>query len=399
MQCDEQKPSCIKCERAGLHCSFRNGEPSIIFIHASKLHQPSEHPYESRKPPENDRTDYSVESASLTTAIDTSSSEQLSWSTAPSPTVSAGIHSTRRDEPGFMAEERDNLRLMHHFTTSAHRSIAPSPGAVAVWRDLVPQLAFEYDFLLHGVLAFSALHLALTSQVNRLANSALALRHYTAALALFRPQLDSITSSNIYSLFAFSCVVPVYIFGYPHVSQFPTNPLPEMLEMMSVMRGCANIVGSGFQWLDSSPFKHLLLQPTDPSQALATEIEDALTGLQERNNQTTTSPALRDAYATAIETLWESFKVADNMPGEQATALPFPVKLSAEVLMKMQEGDPMALIILAHYAVTLHWLDTVPWMAGWGSKTINAVNETVGEEWRAYMAWALQESRKPTSEA
>ncbi|MCJ1385208.1 hypothetical protein MMC17_008329 [Xylographa soralifera] len=299
-----------------------------------------------------------------------------------------------------MAEERDNLRLMHHFALSAHRSIAASPGAVAVWRDLIPQLAFEYDFLLHGILAVSALHLSLTSQVNKLANSALALRHYTAALALFRPHLDSITSSNIYPLFAFSCVVPVYVFGYPHVSQFPSNPLPEMLEMLSVMRGCANIVKSGFQWLESSPFKHLLLpKPTDLSKGLATEIEDALTGLLERNNQTTTPPALRDAYETAIEILWESFELAGHMPGIQGVALPFPVKMPLEVLIMMRERDPMALIILAHYGVILHWLDTVPWMGGWGSETVKAVNETVGEEWRAYITWALQESKKSTSEA
>ena len=301
-----------------------------------------------------------------------------------------------------MGEERDNLRLMHHFTVSAHRAIAPSQGAVAVWRELIPQLAFEYDFLLHGILAVSALHLALTSQVDKLANSALALRHYTAALALFRPHLDSITSSNIYPLFAFSCVVPVYIFGYPHVSQFPTNPLPEMLDMISVMRGCADIVMSGFEWLDSSPFKHLLLpKPNDPPRALATEIEHALTGLQERNHQTTTRPALRDAYDTAIETLWESFKLAGDMRGEKSTALPFPVKLPAEVLMMMREGDPMALIILAHYGVILHWLDldTAPWMKRWGSTTINAVSETVGDDWHEYIAWAVQESKKTTSGA
>ncbi|MCJ1286209.1 hypothetical protein MMC26_005554 [Xylographa opegraphella] len=365
----------------------------------ARAKEPSEHPYDNSKSPGTDGNGYFATSASLDTATDTTPSEHQSWSTVPSPKVSAGIPSAHRDEPGFMSEERDNLRLMHHFAVSAHKSIAPSPGAVAVWRDLIPQLAFEYDFLLHGVLAVSALHLALTSQVNKLAHSALALRHYTAALALFRPHLDSITSSNIYPLFAFSCVVPVYIFGYPHVSQFPTNPLPEMLEMISVMRGCADIVGSGVQWLMNSPFKHLLLQPTDPSQALPKEIEDALTGLQERNNQTTTQLALRDAYATAIETLWECFQVAGNMPGEQAPALPFPVKLSAEVLMMMREGDPMALIILAHYGVILHWLDTVPWMKGWGSTTISAVNETVGEDWRQYIAWAVRESKKPTVRA
>ncbi|MCJ1404917.1 hypothetical protein MMC11_008143 [Xylographa trunciseda] len=298
-----------------------------------------------------------------------------------------------------MSEERDNLRLMHHFAVSAHRSIAPSPGAVAVWRDLIPQLAFEYDFLLHGVLAVSALHLSLTSQVDKLANSALALRHYTAALALFRPHLSSITSSNIFPLFAFSCIVPVYVFGYPHVSSFPSNPLPAMLEMISVMRGCADIVRSGSEWLASSPFQHLLLpQPTDPAQVLPTEIEAALTGLSERNNQTTTRPALHDAYETAIEVLRECFKLAGNMPGQQVTGLPFPIRIPTEVLVMMREGDPMALIILAHYGIILHWLDTVPWMTGWGSQTVSAVNETVGEEWRDYIAWALEESRRTTSE-
>ncbi|MCJ1391629.1 hypothetical protein MMC18_004494 [Xylographa bjoerkii] len=364
------------------------------------LFQPSERSVESRGSNEVDRKGYTLRSAGLNTTTDTSPSEHPSWSTASSPKVSIDTHSARRDEPGFLTEERDNLRLMHHFAVSAHKSIAPSREGLAVWRDLVPQLAFEYDFLLHGILAISALHLSLTSPVNKLANSALALRHYTAALALFRPHLSSITSSNIYPLFAFSCVVPVYIFGYPHVSQFPSNPLPEMFEMISVMRGCADIVRSGQQWLESSPFKHLLLpQPTDPSQALPTEIEGALTGLLDRNDQTTIQPALRDAYKKAIEILWESFKLAGNMPGEQVTGLPFPILIPTEVLIMMREGDPMALIILAHYGIILHWLDTVPWMAGWGSQTVNAVNETVGEEWRGYIAWALQESRRTRSEA
>ncbi|MCJ1291585.1 hypothetical protein MMC34_003130 [Xylographa carneopallida] len=399
-KCDEQKPSCTKCHRAGLHCSFRTGEPAIIFVPASKLPPPSEHPFENLSSPDTDRNDYPVNSTSLPTVIATPPSEPPSHSTASSPPLSTATPSAHQDEPGFAGEERDNLRLMHHFTVEAHRLIAPSQGAIAVWRELIPQLAFEADFLLHGILAVSALHLALTRPAAHPhgADAALALRHYTTALALFRPQLDRVTARNIYALFAFSCVVPVYVFGYPHVSQFPADPLPEMLDMISVMRGCADIVGRGFHWLQASPFKHLLLQPTDPAQALAPEIDDALTGLQERNGQTTCDPALRDAYDTAIETLWESFKVADNMPGEQATALPFPVKLSAEVLLQMREGDPMALVILAHYAVILHWLERVPWMKGWGSKTIDAVGERVGEEWRAYMAWPLREARKTMTE-
>ena len=341
-----------------------------------------------------------LDDSSSNKTINTSTSEHHHSSNATPSEVSTSWQHTLRDEPGFVGEERDNLRLMHHFAVSAHSLIAPTSEAIAVWRDLVPQLAFEYGFLLHGVLAVSALHLSLTSQVNKLANSALALRHYTAALALFRPHLNSITSSNICPLFAFSCIVPAFIFGYPHVSTFPSNPLPEMFEMFSVMRGCSGIVRSGSQWLRRSSFKHLLIPPqTDPSQALPTEIERALTGLLACNDQTTTQPAIRDAYITAIEILRESFQLAANMPGEKVAGLPFPIRMPIEVLTMMREGDPMALIILAHYGIILHWLDWVPWMAGWGRQTVNAINETVGEEWRVYIAWPIEELERTVPKA
>lgn len=302
-------------------------------------------------------------------------------------------------QPTFTVRERDDLLLMHHFTLTAYKAVGVSPEAAIVWRDLVPQLAFEYDFLLHGILAVTALHLALTSPSNKEVHSATAMRHYTAALELFRPYLSSITSCNISPIFAFSCLVPIYIFGYPHTSSLPSNPLPEMLEIIGVLRGCAGIVRSGNEWLESGPFKHLLLpSPTEPSQALPIDIEVALSRLSIYNSKTTTDPTLLNNYSGAIGILRESFKLALNTPGEQKVALPFPILISPEVPMRMRERDPMSLVILAHYGVILHWLSTSIWMRGWGALVVDAVKETVGGDWNECITWAVEDVKQPIRE-
>ncbi|MCJ1471707.1 hypothetical protein MMC13_000347 [Lambiella insularis] len=303
------------------------------------------------------------------------------------------------DECVFSISERNDLRLMHHFTLTVYKTIGTSPEATAVWHDLIPQLAFEHDFLLHGILALASLHLALTSPSSREASSATALRHYTAAIGLFRPHLNSITSSNISPIFAFSTLVPLYIFGYTHTFALPLNPLPEIFEIIAVLRGCAGIVRSGAEWLENGPFKHLLLpEPTDPLQALPIEIEVALSTLSIYNGKTTADTMLLNSYSEAIGVLRESFKLALNAPGEQKVALPFPILISPEVPMRMREGDPIALVILAHYGVILHWLGTSIWMKGWGAQTVDAVKNAVGEDWQKCITWAVEEVRKPIQE-
>lgn len=96
----------------------------------------------------------------------------------------------------------------------------------------------------------------------------------------------------------------------------------------------------------------------------------------------------------AIAVLRHTFRLAADAPGNANTALLFPIKIPPEVPVKIRDGEPMALAILTHYAVLLHWLDSVIWLRGWGRQVVNAVEVAVGEEWRGCIAWAIGEVKK-----
>ncbi len=284
---------------------------------------------------------------------------------------------------------------MHHYTLFTYKSIAGAPETLDIWQNLIPQLAFEYDFLLLGILAAKSLHLALTDPAHQEAHSGRARQYYNTASALFRPHLTSITPVNISALFSFSALVPVCAFGFRQIPCLPANPLPEILEIIVLLRGTAHIVKSGAHWLECGPLKHLLLpQTSNQCEALPMEIEAALSGLSRRNDETTADSALRDAYCRAITVLQQTFRLAADAPGNANTALLFPIMTPPEVPVKIRDGEPMALAILTHYAVLLHWLDSIIWLRGWGRQVVKAVEAAVGEEWRGCIAWAIGEVEK-----
>lgn len=55
-----------------------------------------------------------------------------------------------------------DLSLLHNFTTSTCRTISSQRPIQKLWGTTVVQIAFRQTFLLHGILAVSALHTAFT---------------------------------------------------------------------------------------------------------------------------------------------------------------------------------------------------------------------------------------------
>jgi hypothetical protein len=55
-------------------------------------------------------------------------------------------------------------------------------------------------------------------------------------------------------------------------------------------------------------------------------------------------------------------------------------------------GEPLALAILANFAVILYWLRQTIWLQGWGRETVEAVREALPVEWHECIAWAVQET-------
>ena len=97
-----------------------------------------------------------------------------------------------------------DLKLFHHYSTKVWPTItAAGISEENIWSDEIPQLAFEYPFLMHALLAFSATHLSRTES---------GLEHYVAshrldALRLLREAVLEISEDNTDALVASALIL------------------------------------------------------------------------------------------------------------------------------------------------------------------------------------------------
>ena len=75
------------------------------------------------------------------------------------PTSSHSLPVTQFNANGPVLNMLD-LELLHNFSTSTCYTLHSDPALKTLWRINVPQLGFQYDFVMRGLLALSALHMA-----------------------------------------------------------------------------------------------------------------------------------------------------------------------------------------------------------------------------------------------
>jgi hypothetical protein len=171
------------------------------------------------------------------------------------------------------------------------------------WRNTVPQLAF-----LSSILAVTSLHLAILHPSQKYYNAAL--HHHTEALARFRLHLSSITPKNLSSVFAFSCLIPLFAFGVHCTPLRRLDTLPGIYEIFTLLSFISTLLKSSTRWLDPHRFPEVAVPVVrNPSASLPEPIESSLTLLSARN-QTTSDELVREASVGAIDLVRTSFLIA-----------------------------------------------------------------------------------------
>jgi hypothetical protein len=362
-QCDETRPVCTNCAKRNQTCSFTTAESSLIVVNS---------PYSQ------------------------SSSNPEDFGTAKDVTSNPSSHFLSKDTELTLAmryslkgDDNDTHRLMHHFAISTSCSISSSQSGVLLMREMVPALAFEHDFLFSGILAVTALHLAII--LPSAVHSAAASKHHSQALTLIRPHLVHVTPDNVSALFSFSILIASYSFG---IHETPClNPIGEMVDVFTLLRGIGDIVRAGAQWLEQGPFaqQSMLPTPSNRSASLAPKLEAAFSSLSTHNLILITDPAARAAYSTAIGMLRDTFLLSAENPGAMMTVLPFPILVPPEFMERLRKRESMALVILAYYGLVMFWLRHHIWLRGWGKQIVDAVTHAVGPEWRKCLESAIEQ--------
>jgi hypothetical protein len=316
-------------------------------------------------------------------------SDYLQSMAFPSTSQQSGV------EPHFTDKEREHMKLMCHYTLHASHSLTeitmPENRDRFLWSNWITELAFDSDFLLHGILGLSALHLALGG-VSRQENIVLAIHHHDLGVSLFRPHLSTITGEKYDAMIAFSVVVAFYAFGILRCSDPDESPIAKLHQVLTLIRGSSVILKADYDLVLRSRWSAMLIEVTNKAQQeLSGDMEEMLSTLQRRVATTTLGTDEQITYVVTLEALRGGLKYAlTHLFTQRATTL-FVLTCPVEFWSMISSRQPLALAILANYAVILHWQRRNIWMEGWGIEIINAVYNTLSPEWYGCIHWARKE--------
>ncbi|KAL9622232.1 MAG: hypothetical protein Q9160_003415 [Pyrenula sp. 1 TL-2023] len=378
-QCDEGKPSCSRCRRMKVNCSFTETSSGLVIVPTSRSKL------------------LSGEGDASATALLGLSKEPETRSDSVQNAISEFNQGSIPFQPRFPDAERDRLRLMHHYTGCTRETITElalnNAAGVFLWRDYVPHMAFEYDFLLHGLLSVAALHLTLLQNSSQDRNMLLATRHHNLGIASFRQHLVNLNGDNVDALFAFSCMLPLYCFGVHQTAQSGLSPLAKVIELFMLIRGTGVIVRACHEWLTvKSPWRPFFEPKSGKTvDDLSFEIEHVISMLLQRADSSIPVAEKRQVYAGAIGALRQNFLLATTYPHVQLTITFLPTMAPDLFLSMIRDKEPLALAIVANYAVILHWMRSRIWMGGWGRQTFEEVQQVLPSEFHDCIAWAAEE--------
>lgn len=150
------------------------------------------------------------------------------------------------------------LELMHKYSTETYMSLSNRPSDYHVWQVVIPRKALEHDFLLNGVLAVAALHVASTLKPpDALTYIDTALEYHNRAFAPYRQAIDNLTPMNCDAVFAHSVLTTVIGIALPRLTaeRNESSGITEnIVVVFELLQGVSKIFKISRPWLTMQLF-------------------------------------------------------------------------------------------------------------------------------------------------
>jgi hypothetical protein len=283
---------------------------------------------------------------------------------------------------------------MLHWCNDTYHTLSRDERTDLVWRNAVPEEALSHPFLMHGILALSALHLARTGPEpsRRAAYLNRAVMHQNQALALFRELLGEINESNAKAMFAFAGIVVVYTFGFPHTPdvQDPWTCVDDLCQVLVLTRGVQQVIRSPADHLSHSNFAPIL-QIEEVHGRLPDDATATINNLHEANEVCGARNQFHETevYTATIDNVAEMLGWVYGGLTSTVIAGRWAIKLPQRYLELLRERDPMALVMLAHFGLLLQYLKHRWCFEEWCVRVAKAVWALLDDQWRPLIHWAM----------
>ncbi|KAG7059325.1 C6 zinc finger protein [Colletotrichum scovillei] len=396
--CDETKPECGNCLRFSMHCDFVPPPTNLLTQSPTDLSPPA--PRKRGRP----RKDWDAVRKLPTPSA--SESDATKTPRTPAPTTSA--------EPSFSSIapavlNRDDLELLHHYM--CHTAI--TLGEARVWREHVPRLGFQHQYVFHMVLAISAQHLARLRPSEALRYETLAERHSTSALPAITNLMPNINLDNCQALYHTTVLVCLYTFAKkPNPGHLLVVAADGEVPWWGLLRGVRIVVQKmGIQaiiagWDDGNiSFEHTWTHCPplpDPVHKMVSweqrfeELADlvATTPEPERQMYTISLDLLKDCFKQTFGTEAEP---EAHVQGRFEVVMRWLYIMSDDFVIRIQQKEALSLILLGHFNVLFQTLEHFWFMQGWSEHLMKGLFISLPSQYAQWLQWPAEQIKKPAS--
>ncbi|KAH8590093.1 hypothetical protein B0O99DRAFT_522052 [Bisporella sp. PMI_857] len=300
-----------------------------------------------------------------------------------------------------------DFELMHHFCTTTWSTMGMREDMRQVWRVVIPQEGYSHPFLMHGILALSALHKAYLLPDKRLRYLTLGAHHYTCGQGVYRKLMANVTDENWKPIFCFALILIAYVRSPPATRSEKyaiEDPILVILELFFMIRGLKAILAPytlRFRKTNLSPLATAVwfVEETDVTDAnlslefspLPSNTFEVLADLR-FFMRSQANLANREDIDEAISKLRiMTVQIAESGTNiEFATFMIWPYFLPDTFVLDIKEKRPHALVVLAYFVPFLAILERDYWFfKGMGRNLLNQIDACLEDHsaLRVYLDW------------
>ncbi|WYZ42768.1 hypothetical protein EsH8_VI_000467 [Colletotrichum jinshuiense] len=382
VRCDERRPACVNCATVERYCSYLDSLPA------------RPRPAVPDKPALVAGGDSPAGPSSNATVGGNPAS-------ASSPSVTAVVNdfvmrTGDTNEVVYPADGQfftlEHLRLFRHFLTAMPALVAPGDEFMKPIVDMSMEVALTAPYLMDIMLAHAAMHLAeiTPSRADHYRHQATQLQ--TRSLVLFNEAKEGVSEDTCIPMFLFASTVGSQVLcDTLRSNRDDFNAfLDQFAWYLSIHRGASAVIGPSWHIIRQSGAKDLLdfLESRQPHAQAA---EAAV--LHRMLDQADLGPASLEACRAAADVLANSFgiyrSIAERGSQSSSSVVSFGVHITTGFIDVLRQRRPEALVVLAYYAVLLHWCRGYWAFGDAGQFMIRSISAHLGDYWSEWLAFPI----------
>lgn len=396
------RPSCGSCTRFSLPCSLNVhsaevDEKSVSASSSRSQDSPLCVPRRPRGRPRKDWTSVS-ETSSGTSSVHGASS---SGSDARSCGVAQSCVDSEADTINFM-----DMELMHQFLTHTCVDLPCVPAKEDFWRANILRISKSHPFVLHLVLALSALHLSYLHPLSEDRSTYIAAGelHFQAGLRGSIATISKLDETEFQAMYLSAVISCLYTFAQgPMKDNFlPFRDTGSIAVWFPMLRGVRSIIeqaGPERLWAGEFAIKERIGWALDSAPKVSNNSNDRprwehpVAALRRYIGAGNVAEDI-SACSQALDSLALSFAAAygtiEHSDPEKATdkfIFTWFYRLEDGYINCLCQKRPVALIVLGYAMVLLKEMDFLWFIEGWPEHILRDIRELLSVDERVWLTW------------